>query len=121
MDTRQGAWPVEAGFFRLQLFLLVGFRKTRRHRLEVEAVTAVGWLLEVGVLELLQQERHSFEPVAAMAIAAVGEEADHCLVNLNAARRLRPVSGNRAFCALRRYRTGAIRNQKAHENLHPPS
>src|SRR5215470_8600493 len=100
--------------------LLVGFRKARGHRLEVEAVIAVGWFLQVGILELLQQERHSFEPVAAMAIAAVGEEADHCLVDLNAARRLRPVSGNCAFCALRRYRTWAIRNQEANENLQRP-
>jgi hypothetical protein len=71
-------------------------------------VIAVGWVLQVGVLELLQQERHSFKAVAAMAVAAVGEKADHCLVDLNAAWRLRPVGGNGAFCALRRYRTRAV-------------
>ena len=70
-----------------------------------------------GVLELLQQERHSLEAVAAVAVAAVGEKADHGLVDLNAARRLRPVGGDRAFCALRRDRTRAVRDQKANKNL----
>ena len=61
---------------------------------------AVGRILQVGVLELLQQKRHSFKAVAAMAVAAVAEETDHCLVDLDAARRLRPVGCDRPLGAL---------------------
>src|SRR5215471_8966136 len=78
-DTaRQRARPVEAQLLRLRLLLLVRFGKARGHSLEVEAVVAIGRILQAGVLELLQQERYALEAIATMAVAAVGEKADHC-------------------------------------------
>ena len=61
----------------------------------------IGRILEVLVLELVEQESHAFESVAAVAIAGMGQEPDHGLVELHAARRLWAVGCDRALGALR--------------------
>src|ERR1700736_3903807 len=81
---------------------------------------AVGRILQAGILELLQQECHSLEPVAAVAVAAVGEKADHGLVDLNAAGSLRAVGGNGPFGALRRDGARAVRDEEPDEDLQRP-
>ena len=48
-------------------------------------MVGIGRIFEVDVLELLQQEGHALKAVAAVAVSAVGEEADHRLVDLHAA------------------------------------
>src|SRR4029450_12036362 len=68
----QCARPIKARLLRLRLLLLVRFGKACRHRLEIEAVIAIGWIPQVGVLELLQQERHALETIATMAVPAMG-------------------------------------------------
>ena len=52
-----------------------------------------------------------------MRVAGVGEEADQRLVQLHALRLLGAVGRDRALRALRRDRTGAIREQQAHQRL----
>ena len=92
-------------------------RELRRHRLEVDAVPGVGRVGQPLVLELVEQERHALEAVAAVAVAGVGQEPDHRLVDLHPARRLRPVGRDRALRPLRRDRAGAVRDQQADEDL----
>src|ERR1700738_4586404 len=81
---------------------------------------AVGRILQGGILELLQQERLSLEPVPAVAAAAVGEKADHGLVDLNAAGSLRAVGGSGPFGALRRDGARALRDEEPDEDLQRP-
>jgi hypothetical protein len=42
-------------------------------------VIGIGRILQVGVLELVNDEGHALEAVAAVAVAAVGEAADHAI------------------------------------------
>ena len=77
----------------------------------------IGRILQALVLELVEQERHPLEAVAAVAVAAVGEKADHRLVDLHPPRRLRPVGRDRALRSLRRDRSRPIRDQQADEDL----
>jgi len=83
-------------------------------------VIAVGRILQVCSLELVQQERHSFEAIAAVTVAAVGEKAHHRLVDLNSARRLRPIGGDGPLSPLRRDRARAIGDEKADQDLKRP-
>ena len=55
-----------------------------------------------------------------MAVAAVGEEADHRLVDLNAAGGLRAVGGDRALGALRRDRARSVGDEKTDQDLQRP-
>ena len=71
----------------------------------------IGRILQVLVLELFEQESHAFEAVAAMAVARMGQEADHRLVELHASGCLRAIGGDRALGALRRDRARAVRDQ----------
>ena len=68
---------------------------------EIEAVFRIGRILEALVLELLEQESHALEAVAAVAVAGMGQEPDHGLVELNAHRCLWAVGSDRTLGALR--------------------
>src|SRR4029079_1017982 len=102
MHARQRAWSVKPRLFRLRFLLPVCLRVTGGHSLEIDSVIAVGWILEIDALELLDQESHPLEAIATMAVSAVGQETDHCLVDLHARGGLRPIGRNCALGALRR-------------------
>ena len=77
----------------------------------------VGRVLQVGAAETFEQEGHALEAVAAVAVAGVRQEADHRLVDLHAAGRLRAIGRDRALRALRRDRAGAVGDQQAGQDL----
>ena len=80
-------------------------------------MTGIGRIFEAHILELLEEEGHALETVSAVAVPAVGQEADHRLIDLDAVGGLRPVRRDRALRPLRRDRAGAVRDQKSDQDL----
>jgi hypothetical protein len=80
-------------------------------------VRGIARVRQIGSLELIDQERDALVAVAAMGVARMGQEADHCLVELDPLRTFRPVGGDCALGALRRDRAGAVGQQETQQRL----
>jgi hypothetical protein len=81
VNARQGAHFL-AEFLGQALLGLAGLGIGSRHRLLVDAVVRVARLPQRMVLKAFEQDDHALEAVAAMAVAGVGQEADHRPVDL---------------------------------------
>ncbi len=80
----------------------------------------IGRVGEALVLELVEQEGHALEAVAAVRVAGVGQEADHRLVDLHPLGRLRAIGRDRALGALGRDRPRPVRDQEPDQDLQGP-
>jgi hypothetical protein len=54
MDARKRAWLRRSGLLGLHLLVTIGLRKSRRHRLEVEAMIGIGRVPQIDGLELVE-------------------------------------------------------------------
>ena len=77
----------------------------------------IGRVLEVRAAELGDNEIHALVAVAAMAVAGVGQAAEHGLVDLHPAGCLRPVGRDRALGALGRDGARPVRDQEPDQHL----
>ncbi|MBK9685584.1 MAG: hypothetical protein IPO59_20705, partial [Betaproteobacteria bacterium] len=90
---------------------------TRGEPLQVDAMVGAAGVGQVDTAELLEQEGHAFEAVAAMGITAVAEEAQHGLVQLHTPRLLGAVGRHRALGALGRDGARSVGQQQPDQGL----